>query len=81
MVPQRAVMQGPQGKFVYVVGQDNKAEVRPVEVGDFYGDQWIINSGLSGGEQVVVDGAIKVRPGAPVKIITPAAALKPAGQP
>jgi membrane fusion protein (multidrug efflux system) len=81
MVPQRAVMQGPQGKFVYVVGQDNKAEVRPVQVGDFYGDQWIINSGLSGGEQVVVDGAIKTRPGSPVKVVTPAVAPKPAGQP
>jgi membrane fusion protein (multidrug efflux system) len=80
MVPQRAVMQGPQGKFVYLVGQDNKAEARPVEVGDFYGDQWIITSGLKGGEQVVVDGAIKVRPGAPVKIVAPAAAAQPAGQ-
>lgn len=80
MVPQRAVMQGPQGKFVYVVDEDNKAEVKPVSVGDFYGEQWIITSGLSDGDQVVVDGVIKVRPGAPVKIVTPAAASTPAGQ-
>jgi membrane fusion protein (multidrug efflux system) len=79
MVPQRAVMQGPQGKFVYVVA-DDKAEAKPVEVGEFYGDQWIVTSGLSGSEQVIVDGAIKVRPGAPVKIVAPAAAPKPAGQ-
>jgi membrane fusion protein (multidrug efflux system) len=38
MVPQRAVMQGPQGKFVYVVGADDKTEVKPVQVGDFYGE-------------------------------------------
>ncbi len=76
MVPQRAVMQGPQGKFVYVVGANNQAEVKPVQVGDFYGEQWIITSGLSGGEQVIVDGAIKVRAGSPVRI-APAA---PAGQ-
>ncbi len=76
LVPQRAVMQGPQGKFVYVVDTDNKTEVKLVQVGDFYGDQWIITSGLNGGEQVIVDGAIKVRPGAPVKIAAP----KPAGQ-
>lgn len=76
MVPQRAVMQGPQGKFVYLVGVDNKAEPRPVQVGDFYGDQWIVNSGLNGGEQVIVDGAIKVKAGSPVKIAAP----KPAGQ-
>ena len=79
MVPQRAVMQGPQGKFVYVVA-DDKAEAKPVQVGEFYGEQWIITSGLSGSEQVVVDGAIKVRPGAPVKVVPPAATPKPAGQ-
>ena len=79
MVPQRAVMQGPQGKFVYVVA-DDKAEAKPVQVGEFYGEQWIVTSGLSGNEQVIVDGAIKVRPGAPVKVVTPAAAPKPAGQ-
>jgi len=80
LAPQRAVMQGPQGKFVYVVGADDKAEVKPVQVGDFYGEQWIITSGLSGGEQVIVDGAIKVRPGATVKVVAPTAAPKPAGQ-
>ncbi|HRD67289.1 MAG TPA: efflux RND transporter periplasmic adaptor subunit [Candidatus Competibacter sp.] len=80
IVPQRAVMQGPQGKFVYVVGADDKAEVKPIQVGDFYGDQWIATSGLSGGEQVIVDGAIKVRPGAPVKIAAPATSSKSAGQ-
>jgi membrane fusion protein (multidrug efflux system) len=80
MVPQRAVMQGPQGKFVYVVGADDQAEVKPVQVGEFYGDQWIITSGLSGSEQVIVDGAIKVRPGSPVKVVAPTAAPKPAGQ-
>ncbi|HRZ24155.1 MAG TPA: efflux RND transporter periplasmic adaptor subunit [Candidatus Contendobacter sp.] len=80
MVPQRAVMQGPQGKFVYVVGAGDQAEVKPVQVGDFYGEQWIVTSGLTGSEQVIVDGAIKVRPGSPVKIAAPAAAPKPAGQ-
>ena len=79
VVPQRAVMQGPQGKFVYVVGAEDKTEVKPIQVGDFYGEQWIVTSGLSGGEQVIVDGAIKVRPGSPVKIVAPTAAPKPAG--
>ena len=80
MVPQRAVMQGPQGKFVFVVGTDDKAEPKPVQVGDFYGEQWIVTSGLSGSEQVIVDGAIKVRPGSPVKVVPPTTAPKPAGQ-
>ncbi|MDQ5908545.1 MAG: rane fusion protein multidrug efflux system [Pseudomonadota bacterium] len=68
MVPQRAVMQGPKGKFVYVVGPDNAAQTKPIEVGDWYGDQWIVNSGLASGDKVVVDGAVRLQPGAPVQI-------------
>lgn len=68
LVPQQAVMQGPTGKFVFVVGPDNTAQTKPVEVGDWYGDQWIINSGLSGGDRVVVNGGVRLQPGAPVQI-------------
>lgn len=68
MVPQVAVMQGPNGKFVFVVGPDNTAQPKPIQVGDWYGDQWIINSGLESGDQVVVDGAVRLQPGAPVQI-------------
>lgn len=69
MVPQRAVLQGAQGKVVYVV-EDGKAQPRPIEAGQFYGDQWIINKGLKAGDTVVVDGGIKLAPGAPVKIVS-----------
>ena len=71
-VPQRAVLEGPNGKFVYVVAA-GKAEPRPVQVGAWSGDSWIITSGLAAGEQVIVDGVLKIRPGAPVQ---PAAAGK-----
>jgi len=74
MVPQVAVMQGPNGKFVFVVGADNTAQPKPVQVGDWYGDQWIINSGLQAGDRVVVDGAVRLRPGAPVQIQSAATA-------
>jgi membrane fusion protein (multidrug efflux system) len=67
-VPQRAVMEGPQGKFVYVVDEKSTASPRPVEVGDWAGENWIITSGLKGGEQVIVDGVMKIGPGAPVKV-------------
>jgi membrane fusion protein (multidrug efflux system) len=76
LVPQIAVMQGPNGKFVFVVGPDNTAQPKPVQVGDWYGDQWIINSGLEAGDRVVVDGAVRLQPGAPVQI-KPAAAPAP----
>jgi membrane fusion protein (multidrug efflux system) len=68
MVPQRSVLQGPQGKYVFVVGPDNTAQTRSIEVGDWLGDQWIVQSGLQAGDKVVVDGAIRLQPGAPVKI-------------
>lgn len=70
MVPQRAVMQGPNGKFVYVVGENDTAQVKPVVVGEWHGDQWIINSGLSSGDKVIVDGAARLQPAAPVRIQT-----------
>lgn len=80
MVPQVAVMQGPNGKFVFVVGPDNTAQPKPIQVGDWYGDQWIINSGLESGDRVVVDGAVRLQPGAPVQI-KPAAAPEPEPEP
>ncbi len=73
-VPQRAVLEGPNGKFVYVVA-DGKADPRPVQVGAWSGDRWIITSGLAAGDQVIIDGVLKIRPGAPVQ---PAAPVKDA---
>lgn len=71
LVPQRAVLQGRDGKFVYVVGDGDVAEARPVEVGRWIGDAWLVESGLEGGERVVVDGTVKVRPGAAVTVAPP----------
>jgi membrane fusion protein (multidrug efflux system) len=72
LVPQRAVLQGQLGKYLYVVGTDNKAEIRPVEMGDWYGDDWIIENGLKNGELVIVDGMSHVLPNMPVKPQQPA---------
>ncbi|HRH81624.1 MAG TPA: efflux RND transporter periplasmic adaptor subunit [Thiobacillaceae bacterium] len=72
LVPQRAVMEGPQGKFVYVVNGKSTAEPRPVKVGDWVGEQWVIEEGLQPGDRVIVDGALKVMPGAPVQVAPPA---------
>jgi membrane fusion protein (multidrug efflux system) len=69
VVPQRAVQQGAQGKFVFVVGADGKAAVRPVVVGDWSGQDWIVESGLAAGDRVVVDGTVKVMPGGPVQVV------------
>lgn len=66
-VPQRAVMQGPQGNFVWVVDAESKAQFRPVTVGPLTGDLWLIAEGLKDGERIVVDGGLKLAPGVPVQ--------------
>ena len=72
LLPKRAVLQGAKGSFVWVVGPQSKAEFRPIELGDWYGDEWFVNEGLHSGDTVVVDGGIKVQPGATLKVVEPA---------
>lgn len=66
VVPQRAVQVGPQGQMVLLVGPENKVVPRPVKTGGLSGTDWIIVDGLAGGEQVIVNGVQKARPGTPV---------------
>lgn len=72
-VPTRAVLEGPQGKFVYLM-QDGKAQPRPVQVGEQLGDRWLVNQGLAAGDAVIVDGVMRIGPGAPVQLQPPAGA-------
>lgn len=67
VVPQRAVQQGARGHFVWVVDKDGKAQARPVEVGDWVGDDWVIPQGLASGDVVIVEGTLRLQPGSPVK--------------
>lgn len=66
-VPQRAVMTGPQGQTVMIVDSEGKAVVRPVITGAMAGQDFVISSGLASGEQVIVNGLQKIRPGSVVK--------------
>ncbi|HEY3300307.1 MAG TPA: efflux RND transporter periplasmic adaptor subunit [Methylophilaceae bacterium] len=66
LVPQAAVMTSDQGKFVFVVNENNEIAPRPVVVGSWLGKDWIVLSGLQAGEKVAVDNLIKLRPGAKV---------------
>ncbi len=67
MVPERAVTQGPQGASVFVVNASNVAEGRPVRLAQQVEGGWVVREGLRAGDRVVVDGVIRVRPGAPVR--------------
>lgn len=66
-VPQKAVQQGSKGHFVWVI-KDNKAQYRPVTVGDQTGTNWVITQGLQSGEQVVIDGVQTLAAGADVDV-------------
>src|SRR5258706_462175 len=80
-VPQRAVLEGPQGKFVYIVDEKGTAQPRPLEVGDWAGDAWIITKGVQPGDKVIVEGLMRLGPGAPVRIADANSAGKPPAQP
>ncbi len=67
-IPQKAILEGKNGMFVYVV-TNGKAEIRNVVTGDWYGNNWIVLSGLNKGDVVITDGVNKVGPGTEVKII------------
>jgi membrane fusion protein (multidrug efflux system) len=67
-VPQRAVMQGPQGNFVWIVDAESKAQARPVVLGPLGDGAWLIQQGLQSGDRVVVDGGIKLAPGVAVVV-------------
>jgi len=69
VVPQRAVQQSSNGHMVFVVSGQGTAEVRPVVVGDWIGQDWLIEKGLKPGDQVVTDGFQRLAPGAPIKIV------------
>jgi membrane fusion protein (multidrug efflux system) len=59
-------MQTEKSFFVFVVDAENKAALRDVKMGEWVGPDWIVLSGLTHGDRVVVDNLLKVRPGATV---------------
>jgi multidrug efflux system membrane fusion protein len=66
VVPSMAIQRGPNGTFVYVVGADGTAALRPLAVDLTLGDLALVASGLAEGERVVVEGQNQLRPGAKV---------------
>jgi membrane fusion protein, multidrug efflux system len=67
VLPQQAVTRSGSGDSVLVVGPDGKVSPRQVRLGPAQGNEWVVFEGLNEGEQVMVDGFQKMRPGAPVK--------------
>ena len=68
LVPQRAVLQGLAGAYVYVLTEGDTARARTVTASTWEGSGWVIESGLNAGERVIVDGTQRVVAGQPVRI-------------
>jgi len=84
VIPKRAVLHSAQGSIVWVVGPDEKVAPRPVQLGITSGNDVAVVNGLAAGDRVVVEGILKVQPGAVVKAVQlqPDGTMPaPAGQP
>ncbi len=81
LVPQQGVARTPKGEpYALVVGKDGRPEQRMLAVGRTIGDRWLVTAGLAAGDQVIVEGTQRVRPGADVKAVPydpPAAGAAP----
>jgi multidrug efflux system membrane fusion protein len=71
VVPAQALQTGQQGQFLYIVKQDNTAELRPVKAGTTINGKTVIEKGVTPGEQVVIDGQMRLSPGAQIMIRKP----------
>jgi len=68
LVPQAAVQRDPKGNAsVFLAGDDGKAVIQPIQLGQSVGEKWLVLSGLKAGDKVIVAGLQKIAPGAPVK--------------
>jgi len=68
VIPLTAVQNGPSGQYVYVVGQNQTAALRPVTIGRTEGDSVVVMKGLQPGEVVVTDGQLRLTPGARISV-------------
>jgi membrane fusion protein (multidrug efflux system) len=84
LVPQRAVQQGARGSIVFVVGSEDKVEMREILATSWKGNQWIVQEGLHVGDRVIVEGLHKIAPGVqvtPVPVPAPAPGATPTAVP
>ena len=70
LIPQQAVQELQGKRSVVVVDADGKAQYREITANTRDGNNWVVESGLTEGDTVIVEGIQKARPGAPVKAIT-----------
>jgi RND family efflux transporter MFP subunit len=68
VVPEAAVQPGQDGSFVYLIGEESRVQVRPVKISRQIGNDVVIASGISPGDQVITEIPQALQPGAPVRV-------------
>jgi membrane fusion protein (multidrug efflux system) len=69
-IPRKAVMSSAQGHFVWIVGEGEKVEFRPVTIGRNMGNDVVVTQGLADGDRYIVEGVLKVQPGIQVSAVS-----------
>ncbi len=81
VVPAAVVQRGPDGTYAFVIRENLTVEVRPVKVSQIQEGSALIDSGISAGERVVLEGQYRLRPGSPVKLVPAASSAAPTATP
>jgi membrane fusion protein (multidrug efflux system) len=80
LVPQQGVSRNPKGEPVaLIVDQTGTVQQRLLHLGRTIEDKWLVSSGISAGDRVIVEGTLNVRPGATVKAV-PLSSAKSGGE-
>jgi len=67
-VPASCLMQSSQGRFVYTLNAEGKAQVAPIQIAQIHAGDAIVSAGLKAGDRVIIDNVQKIRPGNPVQV-------------
>ena len=67
-VPASCLMQSSQGRFVYILNAEGKAQVAPIQIAQIHAGDAIVSAGLKAGDRVIIDNVQKIRPGNPVQV-------------
>jgi len=71
LIPQQGVLRNPKGEaYVLIVDNESKVQQRILTLDRAVSDKWLVSSGLNSGDQVIVEGIQKVRPGSSVRVVS-----------